>query len=387
MASTVTKLLTGKSIAVVTHYYGTGPGEALHEFLPSRVSNFFWLGYPLFGGKPVILQTKLTGKKGQLDEQRWGWLPEPLLYVSEVVHTVRRVIATGAIFDLYIGIDSLNALAGIVLKRLGRVKKVAFYTIDFVSQRFRNPLLNALYHRIDRFCVEHADITWNLSRRMVEGREKVSGFPKRLRKKQIELPIGVWWQRIKPVPFSKVNKNHTIFVGHLTEKQGLQLMIEAIPLISHQLPQFHLDIIGDGPYRKTLEQLVAQKGLRKAVTFHGFIKSDATVERLVAKSALTLALYRKEKDPFSYYADPGKLKVYLAAGVPVVLTDVPAVARAIARAKAGVLTEYDARSVANAITKLLKNPRQLARYRAKARAFAKQFDWPVIFEKAFRSVM
>lgn len=386
MRETVTRLLADKSVAAVSHYYGTGPIEALREYLPNRAAHFFWLAYPLYQGKPI---KQITGNNKQVTvkEKRWIMMPEVIRYCREVLHTIRAVIKTGQRFDLYIGIDNLNALAGIVLRWLGRVGKVAYYTIDFVPERFSNPLLNALYHRVDRFCVEHADITWNLSRRMVEGREKVSGFPKRLRKKQIELPIGVWWQRIKPVPFSKVNKNHIIFVGHLTEKQGLQLVIAAIPLIVRQVPQFHLDIVGDGPYRKTLEQLVAQKGLRKAVTFHGFIKSDATVERLVAKSALTLALYRKENDPFSYYADPGKLKVYLAAGVPVVLTDVPAVARAIARAKAGVLTEYDACSVANAITKLLKNPKQLLSYRAKARAFAKQFDWPVIFEKAFRSVM
>jgi glycosyltransferase involved in cell wall biosynthesis len=287
-------------------------------------------------------------------------------------------------YDLFIRIDSLNALAGIILKRLGRVRKVAFYTIDFVPKRFSNPLLNTLYHRIDRFCVEHADITWNLSDRMAEGREKVSGYPRKLREKQIELPIGVWWNRIKP---KKAIGNRAIFVGHITEKQGVQLVIEAIPLILRQVRDFRLDIAGDGPYRNQLEEQVKRLGLSQYVTFHGFIKKDQDVEKMVARSALTLALYRKENNPFTYYADPGKLKVYLASGVPVLLTDLPAVAREIARAKAGLLVEYDPDSVANAIIKLLKNPKKLTDYRRNARDFAKQFDWPTIFEKAFKSVI
>ncbi|MBI3261054.1 glycosyltransferase [Candidatus Berkelbacteria bacterium] len=383
MPKTAHALLKGKSIAVATHYYGTGPGEALREFLPDRAANFFWLGYPLYQGKPVILESKIARKRS-LRETRWRSMPELIRYGTEVKHTIRTIIKSGVTYDLYIGIDSLNALAGIIAKKLGRVKKVAFYTIDFVPERFSNPLLNTLYHRIDRFCVEHADITWNLSDRMAEGREKVSGYPQRLREKQLELPIGVWWSRIKP---KKTTGNRAIFVGHITEKQGVQLVIEAIPKIIKVIPDFYLDVAGDGPYRSTLEEQVQRLGLSKYVTFHGFIKKDQDVEKMVARSALTLALYRKENDPFTYYADPGKLKVYLASGVPVLLTDLPAIARKIERAKAGLIVEYDHRSVARAIIKMLKNPKELKSYRANARAFAKQFDWPTIFGKAFKSVI
>lgn len=314
-------------------------------------------------------------------------MPELIRYATEVNHTVRTIIKSGVSYDLFIGIDSLNALAGIILKKLGRVERVAFYTIDFVPKRFASPLLNSLYHRIDRLCVERADITWNLSARMTEGRETVSYYPKRLRAKQMALPIGVWWDRITTVPFANVKRHQAIFVGHVTEKQGVQLVIEAIPRILRSIPDFRLEIVGDGPYRATLEQLVADKKLERVVSFRGFVKSDRAVERMVARSGVTLALYRKKDDPFTYYGDPGKLKVYLAAGVPVILTDLPAVARAIARAKAGLLCEYEPDSVAQAIIKILKNPALARRYRRNARAFAKQFDWPTVFEQGFRSVL
>lgn len=375
-----------KSIAVATHYYGTGPGEALREFLPTRVANFFWVGYPLYQGKPVITKTENGGRKTE-DGKQWVRIPEIIRYAAEVNHTVRSIIKSGAYYDLFIGIDSLNALAGIILKKLGRVRKVAFYTIDFVPKRFTSPLLNMLYHRIDRLCVTQADITWNLSPRMVEGREKVSGYPKGLRAKQRTMPIGVWWSKNKVAPASAIKHNQAIFVGHVTEKQGVQLVIEAIPRILRSIPNFHLEIVGAGPYLGALEQLVADKALERVVNFRGFVKSDRAVERMVSRSGVTLALYRKRDDPFTYYADPGKLKVYLAAGVPVILTDLPAIARDIERAKAGLIVEYDSASVAQAIIKILKNPALARRYRRNARAFAKQFDWPTVFGQAFRSVM
>ncbi|MBI3495286.1 glycosyltransferase, partial [Candidatus Berkelbacteria bacterium] len=319
MLKTVDQLLAAKSVAVVSHYYGTGPIEALREFLPKRVAHMFWRAYPLYQkGKPIITDIA-TGGHVQTNGIIWRPMPEIIRYMSEIFATVKSITTTGIRYDCYIGIDSLNALAGIILKKLGRTKKVVFYTIDFVPQRFANPLLNTLYHRVDRFCVEHADMTWNLSYRMMEGREMVSRYPKALRKKQMELPIGVWWERIKVTPFSNVNKNQAMFVGHITEKQGLQLVIEAMPEILTKIPHFTLDIIGDGPYRAALAQQIKAAQLEKNVTFHGFVKDDRIVEHMIAQAAVTLALYRKENDPFTYYADPGKIKIYLATGVPVVL--------------------------------------------------------------------
>lgn len=387
MQKTATQLLANKSVAVTSHYYGTGPIEALREFLPKRVTHMFWRAYPLYQkNKPIMTDIADKGVV-KTHEIVWRQTPEIIRYMKEIFSTVKAIKETGVHYDCYIGIDSLNVLAGLILKKLGRVDKVVFYTIDFVPERFKNPLLNALYHKIDRFCVERADITWNLSYRMMEGRETISHYPRQLRKKQMELPIGVWWGRIKVAPFTKVKKNQAIFVGHITEKQGLQLVIEAMPEIVKTVPQFTLDIIGDGPYRGQLEEQVKTAGLTKRVTFHGFVKDDRVVENMIAQAAVTLALYRKENDPFTYYADPGKIKIYLATGVPILLTDLPAISKRIADAQAGVVCEYDAHSVAQAIEKLLKDQKRLKTYRQNARAFAKQFDWPTIFAQGFQSVL
>jgi len=37
-------------------------------------------------------------------------------------------------------------------------------------------------------------------------------------------------------------------------------------------------------------------------------------------------MYNPHNNPFTYYTDPGKVKAYLSAGVPVVITDLPYVA-------------------------------------------------------------
>ena len=75
-------------------------------------------------------------------------------------------------YDVYIGVDPLNCLSGLVLRSLGLVKCVIFYSIDFTPKRFPQKLVNDLYHAIESFCVRFADIRWDISPRIAEGREK-----------------------------------------------------------------------------------------------------------------------------------------------------------------------------------------------------------------------
>jgi colanic acid/amylovoran biosynthesis glycosyltransferase len=80
----------------------------------------------------------------------------------------------------------------------------------------------------------------------------------------------------------------------------------------------HYEIAGDGPLRKELEQLVAELGLRDAVTFHGVCDSGE-VQRLMAEAHLfVLASVSVEGD------QEGQglvLQEAQAAGLPVVATN------------------------------------------------------------------
>ena len=56
-------------------------------------------------------------------------------------------------YKLFVGADNVSALVGIILKKLGRVEKVAYWTLDYRPVRFENRVMNTVFHWLDRFCV------------------------------------------------------------------------------------------------------------------------------------------------------------------------------------------------------------------------------------------
>jgi len=61
-----------------------------------------------------------------------------------------------------------------------------------------------------------------------------------------------------------------LYVGQLVKRKGLQFAIEALAsLVSRYQHRFVFNIVGDGPYKDTLEQLVNKHALGDHVVFHG----------------------------------------------------------------------------------------------------------------------
>lgn len=63
----------------------------------------------------------------------------------------------------------------------------------------------------------------------------------------------------------KKDLHKIIYVGRLIEDKGVQKIIDAVKMLG---PLYHLDIIGDGPYRSTLENQC--KDCEIMFSFHGF---------------------------------------------------------------------------------------------------------------------
>ena len=64
-----------------------------------------------------------------------------------------------------------------------------------------------------------------------------------------------------------------------------------------------------------------------------------------------IAPYVPDPNSFTWYADPGKPKVYLGCGIPVIITKVPEVAFEISKRKAGIAINYDSHELSEAIKK------------------------------------
>ena len=376
--------ISDKSVVIATHYLVYGAPQALKDYLIKLpVKELLFIGHPLKidetrSFREVLLYGKLQEKK----DFPFRVSISIVNYIIEIILTFFWVVTRRKKYDLFVGVDNLNAFVGVLLRKMGVVKKVIFYTIDYVPVRFKNKQLNAIYHWLDKFCLTYADEVWNVSPRIVEGRERIKGLKKTKYTNQKVVPIGVWLKNIKPVPWQRVKKHQLLFVGHLLEKQGAQLVIRAIPEVVKKVPDFHFLVIGGGEYETALKRLVKKKKLAQYVTFTGWIKNRKQLEAAMRDSGLAIAMYKKEKNSFTYYADPTKLKDYLAMGLPILLTDVPYNAREIERKKCGVIVKYNKKNIAEAIIQMIKDKKKLLVYRQNALACAKAFDWGVIFSEA-----
>jgi len=68
------------------------------------------------------------------------------------------------------------------------------------------------------------------------------------------------------------DKKVIVSVGRLVHRKGQDYLIEAMPEILKSVPQAHLLLVGEGPYREHLEKLVTQHKLERSVTFIGRIQ-------------------------------------------------------------------------------------------------------------------
>lgn len=173
-----------------------------------------------------------------------------------------------------------------------------------------------------------------------------------------------------------------VFIGHLVARMGVAIALDALELLVARDAGVHLDIAGHGPLERELRERVAATGLGEHVTFHGFIDDHGVLERLLAASSLGLAPYVPDPDSFTRFADPSKLKSYLAAGLPIVLTDVPPNAGELAAQAGAEIVPYDAEALAAAIQRALANPTEWAARRAAALEYAQRFDWSTVLAPA-----
>lgn len=107
-----------------------------------------------------------------------------------------------------------------------------------------------------------------------------------------------------------------LFIGRLVEKKGIDTLLLAL---RHLRCEASLDIVGDGPLRAKLKQLVSELQLNHRVTFHG--SKDASWYRHHARRYKALVV------PFTVASNGDKdtgplvIKEAMALGLPVITSD------------------------------------------------------------------
>jgi glycosyltransferase involved in cell wall biosynthesis len=156
------------------------------------------------------------------------------------------------------------------------------------------------------------------------------------------------------------------YVGRFAPIKGLETLVRAFGLVTKELPEARLLLVGGGSERESLHQLTVALGLQNRVVFAGWVEELATIYEAFDIVALTSI---SEGTPLAIIEA-------MAAGRPVVATAVGGVPDVVQDGKTGILVPAgDAGAVAGAILRLGADATARAAMGAAGREIAREaFD-------------
>ena len=151
------------------------------------------------------------------------------------------------------------------------------------------------------------------------------------------------------------DKKVIVSVGRLVHRKGQDYLIEAMPKILEQVPQAHLLLVGEGPYREHLEKLAKKHKIESSLTFIGRIQYKELPTYICVGDIFAMP----SRSRLLGLEVEGLGIVYLEAsscGLPVLAGNSGGAPDAVIQNKTGlVVSGTDTQEIANAAVELLMN--------------------------------
>ncbi len=158
-------------------------------------------------------------------------------------------------------------------------------------------------------------------------------------------------RRREPGELTKV-----LTVARLMEKKGVAFAIEAVAALLEKGEQIEYRVVGDGPLRGSLQQMIERMGIDRQVKLLGW-KTHEDVKRLLEESHVMVApsLTSEGGDQEGI---PNAIKEAMATGLPVISTFHSGIPELVTDGVSGFLVqERDAASISALLEYLIKHPR------------------------------
>jgi len=150
-------------------------------------------------------------------------------------------------------------------------------------------------------------------------------------------------------------KKVIVSVGRLVHRKGQDVLIEAMPAIIKEVPEAHILMIGEGPYRSYLENRVKVLGLQERVTFIGRVQY-ADLPKFICAGNLFVMPSRSRLAGLEV---EGLGIVYLeasACGLPVIAGNSGGAPDAVLQGETGLVVDGTSKAeVASAVIELLQD--------------------------------
>lgn len=312
--------------------------------------------------------------------------PELLSYIKDFFYAIYYGYKYCDNSDLFIGTNNLLVLAGLILKKIIKIKIIIYQIVDFSPKRFKNNVINEIFYSVDRLCCYNANYIWPLDKKIIEARIEYRYLNPRKITKWYAVSFGNHSFSLKDRFKIKASPKKLVYLGGLFKYKGAQLFIQIIEKLKNEYPHIALQIIGKGDMDTELQNEINKKNLNNNIKLLGYIEDNNKVNDILLESGIALAPYNPDPISISYFADMGKVKVYLGCGLPVIITRVPPIHKVIEETKSGLIGEYDPDDFAKKISFLIDNPDIYSTYRKNSFDLGLKFDWNILIEKALNEM-
>jgi glycosyltransferase involved in cell wall biosynthesis len=187
------------------------------------------------------------------------------------------------------------------------------------------------------------------------------------------IPNGVDLRYIDSIRPSE-NKCDIIFIGRLIKEKNVDVLIETVCLVKKNFPDVQCHIIGDGPEKGRLIELIIKYGLLGTVRFLNFMEYDEVIARIKSSKMLILPSSREGFGMVVMEA--------FACGIPVItVNEERNAASELVNGETGFVTELKACRLSHAINVLMdRTDGDIEKMSKSAIDKAGVYDWDTIAE-------
>ena len=174
------------------------------------------------------------------------------------------------------------------------------------------------------------------------------------------------------------------FVGSLKPWHGIEYLVRAFKRLRRMSPDYRMLVVGDGPLRRELERQIRANHWKDVVVLTGAVSIDE-VARLLPRMDVGVAPY----PPLGgFYFSPLKLFEYMAAGLPIVASDIGQIAEILTHRRTALLHEPGSvTEIVARIDELRRRPALASRLGRDARALlCRRYTWRKNADRVLKAI-
>jgi len=292
--------------------------------------------------------------------RRYKNAPETVLYLrnksmARLLIRWRRCIGLPCVFESH----SLKYLArqDRASMQAGFGKRRAASGFDFFKTWRYHRLEKAIYSRADGVVCQTRGLAEVVGRRFA-----------------VSAPIAVIHSgaAVTPVEAGRGRGEEILYLGQLYPMKGVDLLVEALGLLPHR----RLLIVGGNKQADIdrIQRLAARLGVQARITLTGYVphRRIGGYFRRTGVAVIPILDVLETR----LFTSPLKLFEYMAAGIPIVASDLPSIREILQHGESAVLVPpNDPRALAKGIEQVLTDADLAARLARNALALVKTYSW------------